>query len=363
MRGGTQRQAARGEPQQQAAKPFSWELYFGSDAWQADDRRHLLITDLVGFFASPPGWQLLTAAAAPWHARLVVELDWQELLAGTAATDLATAMQMQPGAALGCLACAAYEVGAGCSTPQACRGALRRHTDAAGCPPTSLQRLSGFKLPSAPPWTMSVPCRCCSTCMQRRHRRNCRPSSSRGRWWCGWSTTRKAVVSFRRSAQVPAAAAAVLHRLYSPCCWLTAPSIANCRVLPTAVCHLLAFLVAQIKADAIGKLVSVCGTVVRATAPTPVVTDMEFVCGKCGEATRAAFPDGRYTPPEGCPTHGCRGRVLTPQQSSAACIDWQRISLQVGRAAGPALWALARCQPESSDCSPSTRPSCPANLL
>lgn len=111
--------------------------------------------------------------------------------------------------------------------------------------------------------------------------------------------------------------------------------------------------VQQIKADAIGKLVSVCGTVVRATAPTPVVTEMEFVCGKCGEATRAAFPDGRYTPPEGCPTQGCRSRVLTPQQQSSTCMDWQRISLQVVHAAGPGFWVALLVPP---------RPACSAVL-
>ncbi|KAL4433271.1 hypothetical protein ABPG77_003319 [Micractinium sp. CCAP 211/92] len=231
MRGGTQRQAARGAPHLQACKPSSWELYFGADAWQADDRRHLLIADLVAYFASPPGWQLLTASAAPWHARVVVELDWQELLAATAATDLATAMQMQPGAALGCLACAAYEA------------LFRVH-----------------------------------------------------------------------AAQVHA----LLPAIQQPG-----------KVVVRLVNHPQGRrLISQIKADAIGKLVSVCGTVVRATAPAPVVTDMEFVCGKCGEATRAAFPDGRYTPPDSCPTQGCRGRVLTPQQSSSVCMDWQRISLQ-----------------------------------
>lgn len=142
MRGGTQLQAARDAPHLQASKPSSWELYFGADAWQADDRRHLLIADLVAYFASPPGWQLLTASAAPWHARVVVELDWQELLAATAATDLATAMQMQPGAALGCLACAAYEVGAGRWTSQAASEALAgvaamQTRPACACPPSS----------------------------------------------------------------------------------------------------------------------------------------------------------------------------------------------------------------------------------
>lgn len=87
--------------------------------------------------------------------------------------------------------------------------------------------------------------------------------------------------------------------------------------------------ISSIKADCIGRLVSVRGTVVRSTAPQPLVTSMEFVCGKCGAAQRVPFPDGRYTPPAGCAEHGCRSRTFMPVRPSAACIDWQRIALQV----------------------------------
>ncbi len=87
--------------------------------------------------------------------------------------------------------------------------------------------------------------------------------------------------------------------------------------------------ISSIKADCIGRLVSVRGTVVRSTAPQPLVTSMEFVCGKCGAAQRVPFPDGRYTPPAGCAEHGCRSRTFMPVRPSAACIDWQRVALQV----------------------------------
>lgn len=94
--------------------------------------------------------------------------------------------------------------------------------------------------------------------------------------------------------------------------------------------------ISSIKADCIGRLVSVRGTVVRSTAPQPLVTSMEFVCGKCGAAQRVPFPDGRYTPPAGCAEHGCRSRTFMPVRPSAACIDWQRVVLQVGAGLAPA---------------------------
>lgn len=41
--------------------------------------------------------------------------------------------------------------------------------------------------------------------------------------------------------------------------------------------------ISTVLADQIGKLVTVRGTVTRATPPRPLVTRMQFVCGKCGE--------------------------------------------------------------------------------
>ncbi len=49
-----------------------------------------------------------------------------------------------------------------------------------------------------------------------------------------------------------------------------------------------------------GKLVTLRGTVVRMTPVRPLVTHMDFVCAKCGAATRAAFDCGVYAPPTKC---------------------------------------------------------------
>ena len=57
---------------------------------------------------------------------------------------------------------------------------------------------------------------------------------------------------------------------------------------------------------------------------------MEFVCGKCGAAQRSTFPDGRFAAPASCTQPGCRSRTFAPNKAASACIDWQRISLQVG---------------------------------
>lgn len=120
--------------------------------------------------------------------------------------------------------------------------------------------------------------------------------------------------------------------------WLQQPS----RVLVRLSNHPDAFRpISAIKADAIGRLVSVRGTVVRATTPQPLVTEMEFVCGKCGAPHRVPFPDGRYTPPASCGEGGCRSRTFTPNRGTSVCVDWQRVSLQVGGGA-VALWGRER---------------------
>lgn len=103
-----------------------------------------------------------------------------------------------------------------------------------------------------------------------------------------------------------------------------------CKVLARLHNHPAAFrAISAIKADAVGRLVTVRGTVVRATPPAPLVVEMEFVCGKCGGAQRQAFPDGRFSPPGGCAERGCRSRTFQPVRANSTCIDWQRVGLQV----------------------------------
>lgn len=113
-----------------------------------------------------------------------------------------------------------------------------------------------------------------------------------------------------------------------------------CPVLVRLANHPDAFrAISTVKADSIGRLVSVRGTVVRATTAQPLVVEMEFVCGKCGAPQRVPFPDGRFAPPAGCAEHGCRSRTFAPNRAASRCIDWQRVALQVRGEPGLGVWA------------------------
>lgn len=84
----------------------------------------------------------------------------------------------------------------------------------------------------------------------------------------------------------------------------------------------------DLKAKELGHLVSVKGTVVRVGTPRPLVTSMDFACGKCELVFPQSFPDGRFASPSKCPTSGCRSRTFAPNKASARCVDWQRVRLQ-----------------------------------
>ena len=93
--------------------------------------------------------------------------------------------------------------------------------------------------------------------------------------------------------------------------------------------HPQSFLpISAIRADQIGRLVTIRGTITRSTPVRPLVTCMEFICAKCGTNKEVTFPDGRYEPPTICGADGCRSRTLAPNRSATACVDWQRVQLQ-----------------------------------
>ena len=83
--------------------------------------------------------------------------------------------------------------------------------------------------------------------------------------------------------------------------------------------------IAAVKAELVNQFVSVVGTVVRVSAIKPLVTRCDFVCAKCNEATSRAFPEGKFTPPQGCEHSSCRGRTLLPNRSSVDTVDYQKI--------------------------------------
>lgn len=90
------------------------------------------------------------------------------------------------------------------------------------------------------------------------------------------------------------------------------------------------------KASAIGRLVTVCGIVVRIGAVRPQITQMDFTCNKCSTSSTCQFEEGRFTPPQSCPAEGCRSKSFEPLRSSAQSIDWQKIRVQVRAAL--AIW-------------------------
>ncbi|KAK2647711.1 hypothetical protein Ddye_015200 [Dipteronia dyeriana] len=84
----------------------------------------------------------------------------------------------------------------------------------------------------------------------------------------------------------------------------------------------------NLKAAYIDKLVSVRGTVVKASRVRPLVIQMSFECTKCKSNILRIFPEGKFSPPMICTLHGCKSRTFTPIRSSAQKIDFQKIRLQ-----------------------------------
>lgn len=73
------------------------------------------------------------------------------------------------------------------------------------------------------------------------------------------------------------------------------------------------------------KLVSVRGTVVKASTVRPLVVEMSFECGKCKQRIRRIFPDGKFSPPSICNLDGCKSKIFNPLRSSAQAIDFQKL--------------------------------------
>ena len=77
--------------------------------------------------------------------------------------------------------------------------------------------------------------------------------------------------------------------------------------------------------DMADKLVSVRGTVVKASTVRPLVIQMIFSCVKCQTNILRIFHDGKFSPPSVCTLHGCKSRTFTPIRSTARPIDFQKI--------------------------------------
>lgn len=63
------------------------------------------------------------------------------------------------------------------------------------------------------------------------------------------------------------------------------------------------------------KLVSMRGTVVKASTVKPLVIKLNFACEKCTTEIPRTFPDGKFSPPTACTLHGCKSRTFKPIRS------------------------------------------------
>lgn len=86
----------------------------------------------------------------------------------------------------------------------------------------------------------------------------------------------------------------------------------------------------HLKANYIGKFISVKGTVVRVGNIKPFVQKMAFTCTRCEEMQVLTLPDGKYYPPTRCTNEECRSKSFLPCRRSeeTQTIDFQTIRLQ-----------------------------------
>lgn len=90
--------------------PRSWSLYFSEDEYAAEDRRALLLHDLLPRLAPHAEW--LASRLHPGHStgRHRLTISFNQLQNVCKSSELSLALELQPVEALACLGAAAHEV-------------------------------------------------------------------------------------------------------------------------------------------------------------------------------------------------------------------------------------------------------------
>ncbi|KAJ3234094.1 DNA replication licensing factor mcm8, partial [Chytriomyces hyalinus] len=86
----------------------------------------------------------------------------------------------------------------------------------------------------------------------------------------------------------------------------------------------------DLKANLMGRFISVRGTIVRVSSIKPVVTQISFICSTCSQTQVLEQFDGKYRAPMKCVggDASCRGKTFLPDRSGLSetkTVDWQRI--------------------------------------
>lgn len=101
-----------------APLPNAWPLYFHDD-YDADDRRRMLVAELVSFFATPQGARFFAlnrcvravgGGSGQAGADVAFSVDYDDFAAACGSADLVASLEVQPVEGLACLAAAAHEV-------------------------------------------------------------------------------------------------------------------------------------------------------------------------------------------------------------------------------------------------------------
>mmetsp|Transcript_73368 Transcript_73368/g.160673 ORF Transcript_73368/g.160673 Transcript_73368/m.160673 type:complete len:806 (-) Transcript_73368:154-2571(-) len=82
-----------------------------------------------------------------------------------------------------------------------------------------------------------------------------------------------------------------------------------------------------LRSDIIDSYVGLKGSVVRAAAIAPMVTELTFSCGRCATEVVKPTKDGRFEYPSACPRK-CKFARFSVEKDKCKAIDWQRIRLQ-----------------------------------
>lgn len=92
-----------------AAVPAAWHVYFKDSAFSQQDRRALLIQELLAAFGTEQGWRLISNVQQCQHG-YVLPLDYEQLSVICNSPDLAAALEMQPLEGIACLNASVHEV-------------------------------------------------------------------------------------------------------------------------------------------------------------------------------------------------------------------------------------------------------------
>ncbi|KAI9293941.1 MCM-domain-containing protein [Neoconidiobolus thromboides FSU 785] len=89
--------------------------------------------------------------------------------------------------------------------------------------------------------------------------------------------------------------------------------------------------ISNFTSNMIERIITVHGTIVRASSIKSLATQIEFVCPTCHRNQIVLFEDGKYSIPKKCKTNGCKGKIMYPERgidSATRTIDFQELKIQ-----------------------------------